>query len=206
LHRLSTSFILGYHGCDRHVDERLLAGEAFQASTDDYDWLGPGVYFWEANPRRGFEFATEAALRRGSSIQGRHWSRDRPRKLSGFDHQCRSSFRCEAHKDLIGTLSQTGCTPPVNSTDTRRRSHCAVILRVHAIVQKSASTPIDTVKAAFIEGPPLCPTAGFHEKTHTQMPCVIPLAFEAFSAFPPISFAERRRRLQAPGATCRRPD
>ncbi len=42
MHRLSSCFVLGYHGCDRDVGERLLAGEAFQPSDNDYDWLGPG--------------------------------------------------------------------------------------------------------------------------------------------------------------------
>jgi len=66
LHRLSSSFILGYHGCDLEVGERLLKGAAFKPSDNDYDWLGPGIYFWEANPRRALEFATETANRRGA--------------------------------------------------------------------------------------------------------------------------------------------
>ena len=59
MHRLTPGFILGYHGCDRAVGERLLAGEAFKPSNNDYDWLGPGIYFWEANPVRCLEFALE---------------------------------------------------------------------------------------------------------------------------------------------------
>lgn len=53
MHRLSSSFVLGYHGCDQSVGEALLRGEPFRISNNDYDWLGPGVYFWEANPERG---------------------------------------------------------------------------------------------------------------------------------------------------------
>jgi hypothetical protein len=34
-------------------------GEAFKPSNNEYDWLGPGAYFWEANPIRGLEFAGE---------------------------------------------------------------------------------------------------------------------------------------------------
>ena len=38
----------------------MLSGKAkFLKSENDYDWLGPGVYFWEANPQRALEFATE---------------------------------------------------------------------------------------------------------------------------------------------------
>ena len=68
MHRLTSSFILGYHGCDRRVGERLLAGKAFKPSNNDYDWLGPGIYFWEANPVRGLEFAEEASKRKTSNV------------------------------------------------------------------------------------------------------------------------------------------
>ncbi len=63
MHNLSTSFILGYHGCDRETGERLLSNEAFQRSENDYDWLGSGIYFWEANPDRALEWAHERAER-----------------------------------------------------------------------------------------------------------------------------------------------
>lgn len=37
----STSFVLGYHGCDRKVAERVLAGkQQLIPSRNDYDWLG----------------------------------------------------------------------------------------------------------------------------------------------------------------------
>ena len=42
----STSFVLGYHRCDRSVAERVLAGhEPLKASDNNYDWLANGVYF-----------------------------------------------------------------------------------------------------------------------------------------------------------------
>lgn len=49
--------------------ERLLVGDPFLKSQNDYDWLGGGVYFWEANPKRGLDFAAEASRRTGSSIK-----------------------------------------------------------------------------------------------------------------------------------------
>jgi hypothetical protein len=48
---------------DRH------AGTPFKPSDNKYDWLGQGIYFWEANPLRGLEFATEAAKREPSRIK-----------------------------------------------------------------------------------------------------------------------------------------
>jgi hypothetical protein len=63
VHNLSTTFVLGYHGCDRETGERLLLNEAFQPSENAYDWLGSGIYFWEANPDRALEWAHERADR-----------------------------------------------------------------------------------------------------------------------------------------------
>ena len=63
MHRLSSNFILGYHGCDGAVAEYLLAGKDFVKSDNSYDWLGPGIYFWESNPKRAFSFAVEKSIR-----------------------------------------------------------------------------------------------------------------------------------------------
>jgi hypothetical protein len=59
LHELATSFVLGYHGCDRSVADALIGGDEFQHETNEWDWLGSGIYFWEANPLRGLEYAYE---------------------------------------------------------------------------------------------------------------------------------------------------
>ena len=54
--QLHTSFVLGYHGCDRIVGERALGGETELIQSDqDHDWLGPGVYFWKGDPVRARE-------------------------------------------------------------------------------------------------------------------------------------------------------
>jgi hypothetical protein len=41
----ATSFVLGYHGCDEKIGERILAGEHVSLSRNAYDWLGTGAYF-----------------------------------------------------------------------------------------------------------------------------------------------------------------
>jgi len=63
VHSLSTSFVLGFHGCDRETGERLLLNQPFQPSENSYDWLGSGIYFWEANPDRAWEWAKQRADR-----------------------------------------------------------------------------------------------------------------------------------------------
>lgn len=41
--------------------ERVLAGKTeLPVSTNDYDWLGDGIYFWESDPERAMNWATTA--------------------------------------------------------------------------------------------------------------------------------------------------
>ncbi len=63
--RLHSNFVLGYHGCRKEVGERLIQGEPFKKSENDYDWLGHGVYFWESNPDRALSFIRDANRRKG---------------------------------------------------------------------------------------------------------------------------------------------
>jgi hypothetical protein len=55
--RSGAGLILGYHGCDAAVAERLLAGAPFQISRNAYDWLGFGAYFREGDPELGLQWA-----------------------------------------------------------------------------------------------------------------------------------------------------
>lgn len=53
-----TSLVVGFHGCDRAVGERIVAGELpFQRSIGRYDWLGEGIYFWDSDEQRALEWA-----------------------------------------------------------------------------------------------------------------------------------------------------
>jgi hypothetical protein len=49
--------VIAYHGCDVIVAERVLAGEPFRKSENNYDWLGAGIYFWEFGVDRARKFA-----------------------------------------------------------------------------------------------------------------------------------------------------
>ena len=56
--RLATSFVLGYHGCDEDIGREAIRGDTALIQSDkDYDWLGPGAYFRESDPKRAWEWA-----------------------------------------------------------------------------------------------------------------------------------------------------
>lgn len=175
MHRLSSAFILGYHGCDATVAEKLLAGSAFRASQNDYDWLGPGIYFWEANPLRGLEYAHELqGLKRGPKIET-------PTVIGAVidlglcldlttstgTQQVASAFR-----QLVEMTDSAGYELPRNSSDTLRRPlDCAVVRLLHDIREKAGDPAVDTVRGIFLEGEPVYAGSGFYAKTHVQV-CV----------------------------------
>ena len=53
--------INGFHSCDREMGLRILNGDQSAASTNEWDWLGPGVYFCEQNPALALEYAIDSA-------------------------------------------------------------------------------------------------------------------------------------------------
>ncbi len=171
--RLSFGFVLAYHGCDRQVAERLLTGEAFHSSDNDYDWLGPGIYFWEANPIRGLEWARDQSKRKPAQIKNPYvvgavvdlgncldlstsWGVDMVRK---------------AHTVLIDSAQTSLHKLPINDANGFiRKLDCAVIRRVHTIVEESGGLePFDSVRGVFTEGQPAYTGAGFLERTHIQI-------------------------------------
>lgn len=61
IYKQSPALVLGFHGCDRSTAEDILCGRKrhLQHSSNEYDWLGSGIYFWEADPWRAWAFAKE---------------------------------------------------------------------------------------------------------------------------------------------------
>jgi hypothetical protein len=153
----------------------VLAGQPFAVSENDYDWLGPGIYFWQANPRRALRFAEEKKMRESAS-----WS---PAVVgavielglcldlatqAGIDHTR------NAYNSLAFTYKAAGLNLPRNAGGKDlllRRLDRAVIQTLHEIRESAREAPIDTVSGVFIEGPPIYKDAGFYEKTHIQI-CV----------------------------------
>lgn len=50
--------VLAYHGCDITTRDRLVRGEIEpRISSNQYDWLGDGMYFFEGDPSRALKLA-----------------------------------------------------------------------------------------------------------------------------------------------------
>lgn len=173
MHTLSSSFVLGYHGCDQAVANALLNGAEFKHSKNDYDWLGSGIYFWEANPKRGLDFAKEVENRTGKiaipAVVGAVIELGLCLDLTtqaGID-QVKQSF-----DSLSKALKLSKSPLPRNKSGLLRRNlDCAVINYLHHIRREQQAPAIDSVKGIFVEGSPVYEDSGFFHKTHVQI-CV----------------------------------
>lgn len=172
MHKLSASFVLGYHGCDESVGEQLLLNQQFRFSHNDYDWLGEGIYFWEANPLRGLQFAQEVASREPKRMK-------KPSVVGsildlGNCLDLTTSAGLQMVRDAYHALSEIYKTAdhpmPVNRPDQFRHPlDCQVINHLHKIHADNGHPPIDSVKAIFQEPPELYPGSTFMEKNHIQI-------------------------------------
>lgn len=56
LYSRRSNLVIGFHGCDKSIVEKVLNGEEeLIKSQNDYDWLGSGIYFWENNEARALQ-------------------------------------------------------------------------------------------------------------------------------------------------------
>ena len=181
---------IGFHGCDQSVVDKVIAGkENLLASTNDYDWLGSGIYFWENNEERALEWAVELSKRPGSSVK-------QPAVIGAiidlgycFD-LTDTAYLKELKKSYDFALEFSrisGIPMPVNktlgnSTDLLlRKLDCYVIQTTHRINREANKRAYDSVRGVFWEGKPLYPNAGFAEKNHIQICICNPNCIKGYS-------------------------
>lgn len=171
--------VIAYHGCDRTIAEAVLAGKAtLKPSKNEYDWLGPGIYFWADSAERGLDWAIEVSKRPKSKTKISN-----PAVIGALIHPglCLNltdygvmSELLDAHSYLVETLAITGTPVPQNTVQSdgvflRRALDCSVIRTVHELREGAGEPAYDTVYGVFEEGPALYEGAGFKSKTHVQI-------------------------------------
>lgn len=190
------TLVLGFHGCDSSVGKTLVDGAAsFQASENEYDWLGRGMYFWENSEHRAKEWAKNGQVKKpcvvGAVI-------DLGFCLNLVDHFHLKILE-ETYNTLSNDLSAAGRPIPQNnpgfsgdSDNLKRNLDCAVINYLHLLRKESDDDPYDTVRGVFFEGEELYPNAGFKKKNHMQIAVRNPNCIKGF--FWPRKFNKKFRR------------
>ncbi len=157
------------------MGQKLISGdEAMTAKERDYHWLGSGIYFWEYDRDRAFEWATEKASRNEIDdpfVVGAVIEVGRCLDLSVRENV---PLVKAAHESLVALFAKSGRKLPENTTapkDDRkkdkvmRKLDCAVLN--HLII--SDDKGFDTVRGLFVEGARVYDGAEIYEKTHAEI-------------------------------------
>lgn len=175
------NIIIGFHGCDKRVFDKILyEHEPFKPSTNDYDWLGNGMYFWEQNLERAWEWATcgmtnpklkietpaviGAVIDLGNCLN----------LLDSYNIQM-LKLQYELFKSKMAILGKPipqNKNVKGNNDLLMRFLDCAVIEDLHTSMESDEKVrPYDSVRGVFFEGDPIYETSGFMEQSHIQI-CV----------------------------------
>lgn len=185
------NLLIGFHGCDLKIRDQLInnPNEIFK-SEKPYDWLGHGMYFWENNYDRAFEWALDKQKRgeiEKPAVVGAVLSLGYCFDLldSGFIKMM------SVYYNLMVKEYETLGKPLPKNKDKKSDEHkdkifrdldCAVIEFMHQTVKKEIVKDIkekgfsnfkafDSSRGVFEEGGPAFDGAGIREKNHIQI-CV----------------------------------
>ena len=158
------------------------------ASKNGYDWLGTGIYFWENDPVRAFQWAVEAKARheiryqeKGTAIGVR-----RPFVVGAvirlgvcLDLTTREGIELvklgyesylSDHRTML--LENPNLKLPENTSDEDMKGRYLDYQVINYTCQEYAiehKSVIHTVRSFFHEGERVYPGSAFREKTHTQI-------------------------------------
>lgn len=175
--------LIGFHGCDQKDYDDLLTGKnSFKQSTESFDWLGHGMYFWENNLERAWHWARlkkKAGTLQNPAVIGAIIDLGYCFDLldaRNIDLLKKSYDLLNRNLSLLHKELPENKQHPFNKDKDKdkvlRYLDCAVVENVHQVMKQEEEKRFDSVRAAFIEGEVIYPQAGFHDKTHIQI-CVI---------------------------------
>lgn len=160
----------------------MLEGAAILQSDRDYDWLGPGAYFWESDPARALEWAewkVEIGDYRRAAVVGAVI--DLRNCLDLVSREDVELLRA-AHKSFIALQMKGGLPIPKNRNPRGSKNKdrvlryldCAVFRHLHRIIEGLAERDpdigaFDTIRGMFVEGGKAYSGSGIYRKSHVQI-------------------------------------
>jgi len=177
LYRRHTAFVLGFHGTERVIVDRVVNRKDTHLNKSEgrYEWLGHGIYFWENDPQRGLEWATDGHPTKKIA---------KPDVVGAIidlglclDLTTRPALEevKAAHELLIEAYAKNGQPLPQNrggADKAMRELDCQVIEMLHAYREVQGLPAYDSVRAPFLEKQSLYAGAEFRAGNHIQI-CIV---------------------------------
>jgi hypothetical protein len=163
--------VVGYHGCLAKLARDLLGGKKsigeWRPSANDWDWLGNGIYFWEHAPERALRWARERYGARRGAVIGAYIQLGRCFDLL---NEAITSLLGETYEQLArACAAQGGSLPRNRGREGKLRELDCLVVNTCIRELRLRGTEYDTVRAAFLEGKPVYPTAAFSRESHIQV-------------------------------------
>lgn len=167
---MNPGLIVGYHGCPQRVADAVISGkDVLQPSQSDYEWLGDGIYCWEDSYQRAYQWAEEQIKKKKTD--------DKPAVigvifkpgncLDLLDSKC-----IDMLDDFAWAINEAAKIADIALPKNKGLSHpydCLLINWFHHQLKEHHEKPIDTVRAAFMEGKTIGNGASsLYKKSHIQ--------------------------------------
>lgn len=184
------NLVLGFHGCNYSTFESVvMKGQQLKQSSNSYDWLGNGIYFWEQNYQRALEWASNRYGSENAAVIGAVI--DLGYCLNLTDSASTEILR-KGYEILKIRCETVGNKLPQNRPSKKTKDvllrdlDCAVIQQIHDFNRQEKKQMFDSVRGIFIEGEPPYLGSGFREKTHVQICICNPNCIKGyFTPLPP---------------------
>ncbi|MCR5767187.1 MAG: hypothetical protein K6G45_01685 [Lachnospiraceae bacterium] len=167
------NLVIGFHGCSKDTYDAVITHhEDLKASNNSYDWLGNGIYFWENNLARAWDWArrkynNEAAVL-GAVI-------DLGYCLNLTDSNSGDILK-HGYEILAALCDDSGIELPKNRDSKKTKDillrdlDCAVIQTVQKTYSlEDGTVGFDSVRGVFTEGEAAFPGSAIQAKTHIQI-------------------------------------
>lgn len=158
--RKDARVVVGYHGTRVDRADVIASTRKFVPSSNDYDWLGHGIYFWEYAPLRAWQWAkakygTEAAVVEAEIELGYC--------LDLSDIRFTEALQT-AYDGIREAYIQTGAVLPRN----RGKARCLDCLVINYLAT-FLLPECETVRAPFLEGDPIYNGSDLLTQSHVQL-------------------------------------
>lgn len=170
--------VRGYHGTTLRAANSIL-DNGFDFSTNKYDWLGKGIYFWQDAPQRAWNWAVEYT-------QNKHPD-DAPVVLcSELDlNNCMDFLDSNPGNDWYFALNNTykllkerisqmteeeykQFPPPIQKGKLHGWDRCCIDFLIKEILEPQEEY-ISSVRAAFSDGKAIFENSGLYDLAHVQI-------------------------------------
>ena len=158
----NSPIVVGYHGTRSTLATTILA-DGFKPSTNEYDWLGDGVYFFQEAPNRAREWAMDCYAEESAVIGAEIELLD---CLDLIDTGW-SELLADVYDSYLEKLKSEGIPLPRQSTGAHRLDRAVLNYAVSVLIANGIA--IRSIRASFIEGSPIFPNSALFGKAHVQI-------------------------------------